>query len=435
MIKKIVMNNGEHMEKVVIVGVRLEEVPINEFQDELEELKNLVSACNMECVDSVTQNLDRINKATYVGSGKVEEIKTAITAFDAEGVVFNDELTPSQISNLESILETTIYDRTFLILEIFKRRAKTKEAQLQVEIATLKYSLPRLAGLRKGLSRQRGAGGGFAHGRGAGETKLELDRRITDDKIHALERELLELKGQRKEQRVKRKKQNMKVVSLVGYTNSGKSSTLNSIIKYCNKNASLKEVMEKDMLFATLETSTRLVDLNGGSFLLTDTVGFVNKLPHDLVEAFKSTLEEVMESDLIIHVVDTNNPLFEKQIKVTNDVLSQIGVKNIPVIYAFNKVDLMTDYVYIPNTYHEAIRISAKEGININLLIEMISKELYKDYKEFKESISYSDMKLFYDLKKNAVNFKCEYTEDGINVSCLLSQQNFNKYKKIRLSE
>ena len=435
MIKKIVMNNGEHMEKVVIVGVRLEEVPINEFQDELEELKNLVSACNMECVDSVTQNLDRINKATYVGSGKVEEIKTAITAFDAEGVVFNDELTPSQISNLESILETTIYDRTFLILEIFKRRAKTKEAQLQVEIATLKYSLPRLAGLRKGLSRQRGAGGGFAHGRGAGETKLELDRRITDDKIHALERELLELKGQRKEQRVKRKKQNIKVVSLVGYTNSGKSSTLNSIIKYCNKNASLKEVMEKDMLFATLETSTRLVDLNGGSFLLTDTVGFVNKLPHDLVEAFKSTLEEVMESDLIIHVVDTNNPLFEKQIKVTNDVLSQIGVKNIPVIYAFNKVDLMTDYVYIPNTYHEAIRISAKEGININLLIEMISKELYKDYKEFKESISYSDMKLFYDLKKNAVNFKCEYTEDGINVSCLLSQQNFNKYKKIRLSE
>lgn len=435
MIKKIVMNNGEHMEKVVIVGVRLEEVPINEFQDELEELKNLVSACNMECVDSVTQNLDRINKATYVGSGKVEEIKTAITAFDAEGVVFNDELTPSQISNLESILETTIYDRTFLILEIFKRRAKTKEAQLQVEIATLKYSLPRLAGLRKGLSRQRGAGGGFAHGRGAGETKLELDRRITDDKIHALERELLELKGQRKEQRVKRKKQNMKVVSLVGYTNSGKSSTLNSIIKYCNKNASLKEVMEKDMLFATLETSTRLVDLNGGSFLLTDTVGFVNKLPHDLVEAFKSTLEEVMESDLIIHVVDTNNPLFEKQIKVTNDVLSQIGVKNIPVIYAFNKVDLMTDYVYIPNTYHEAIRISAKEGININLLIEMISKELYKDYKEFKEIISYSDMKLFYDLKKSAVNFKCEYTEDGINVSCLLSQQNFNKYKKIRLSE
>lgn len=435
MIKKIVMNNGEHMEKVVLVGVRLEEVPINEFQDELEELKNLVSACNMECVDSVTQNLDRINKATYVGSGKVEEIKTAITAFDAEGVVFNDELTPSQISNLESILETTIYDRTFLILEIFKRRAKTKEAQLQVEIATLKYSLPRLAGLRKGLSRQRGAGGGFAHGRGAGETKLELDRRITDDKIHALERELLELKGQRKEQRVKRKKQNMKVVSLVGYTNSGKSSTLNSIIKYCNKNASLKEVMEKDMLFATLETSTRLVDLNGGSFLLTDTVGFVNKLPHDLVEAFKSTLEEVMESDLIIHVVDTNNPLFEKQIKVTNDVLSQIGVKNIPVIYAFNKVDLMTDYVYIPNTYHEAIRISAKEGININLLIEMISKELYKDYKEFKEIISYSDMKLFYDLKKNAVNFKCEYTEDGINVSCLLSQQNFNKYKKIRLSE
>lgn len=417
------------MEKVIVVGVRLEDIDINEFNDEIDELKNLVFACDMEVVDTISQNLPYINKATYVGSGKVEEIKTAINALDAEGVVFNDELTPSQISNLEDILETAIYDRTFLILEIFKRRAKTKEAQLQVELATLKYTLPRLAGLRKGLSRQRGAGGGFAHGRGAGETKLELDRRITDDKISALERELKELKKERKEQRVKRKKNNMKVVSLVGYTNSGKSSTLNAILKHSKGSNVLKEVMEKDMLFATLETSTRLVENDKANFLLTDTVGFVSKLPHQLVEAFKSTLEEVSESDLIIHVVDTNNPNFEKQIEVTNDVLSEIGIEGIPVIYAFNKVDKMVDYVYIPNNYKDAIRISAKEDININLLIDMIVRELYKQYVKVVLKLGYDKMNIFYDIKKVAVDFKCLYTDDGVEIICLLSEYYKEKFK------
>ena len=417
------------MEKVIVVGVRLEDIDINEFNDEIDELKNLVFACDMEVVDTISQNLPYINKATNVGSGKVEEIKTAINALDAEGVVFNDELTPSQISNLEDILETAIYDRTFLILEIFKRRAKTKEAQLQVELATLKYTLPRLAGLRKGLSRQRGAGGGFAHGRGAGETKLELDRRITDDKISALERELKELKKERKEQRVKRKKNNMKVVSLVGYTNSGKSSTLNAILKHSKGSNVLKEVMEKDMLFATLETSTRLVENDKATFLLTDTVGFVSKLPHQLVEAFKSTLEEVSESDLIIHVVDTNNPNFEKQIEVTNDVLSEIGIEGIPVIYAFNKVDKMVDYVYIPNDYKDAIRISAKEDININLLIDMIVRELYKQYVKVVLKLGYDKMNIFYDIKKVAVDFKCLYTDDGVEIICLLSEYYKEKFK------
>ena len=417
------------MEKVIVVGVRLEDIDINEFNDEIDELKNLVFACDMEVVDTISQNLPYINKATYVGSGKVEEIKTAINALDAEGVVFNDELTPSQISNLEDILETAIYDRTFLILEIFKRRAKTKEAQLQVELATLKYTLPRLAGLRKGLSRQRGAGGGFAHGRGAGETKLELDRRITDDKISALERELKELKKERKEQRVKRKKNNMKVVSLVGYTNSGKSSTLNAILKHSKGSNVLKEVMEKDMLFATLETSTRLVENDKATFLLTDTVGFVSKLPHQLVEAFKSTLEEVSESDLIIHVVDTNNPNFEKQIEVTNDVLSEIGIEGIPVIYAFNKGDNMVDYIYIPNDYKDAIRISAKEDINIDLLIDMIVRELYKEYVEVVLKLGYDKMNIFYDIKKVAVNFKCSYTDNGVEINCLLSEYFMEKFK------
>lgn len=419
------------MEKVIIVGVKLDEVENDIFNDELEELENLAIACDMEVVEKVTQNLPYINKATYVGSGKVEEIKTAIDAVDAEGVVFNDELTPSQIATLEDILNVFIYDRTFLILEIFRRRAKTKEAQLQVEIATLKYTLPRLAGLRKGLSRQRGAGGGFAHGRGAGETKLELDRRITEDRINALEHELKELKNLRKQQRIKRKKNNMKVVSLVGYTNSGKSTTLNSILKHSVKPISKdKEVMEKDMLFATLETSTRLIELQNATFLLTDTVGFVSKLPHQLVEAFKSTLEEVVESDLIIHVVDSCNPNFEKQIAVTNEVIKEIGVKNIPVIYAFNKVDKMVDYIYIPNDYKDALRISAKEDININLLTEMIIKELFKEYYSVKMIIPYDNMKDFYDIKKTAVDFKCDYNDEGVSVICKVSEYVYNKYQK-----
>lgn len=416
------------MEKVVVVGVKLNDVDIETFNDEIEELKNLAEACEMEVVDSVFQNLEAFNNNTYVGSGKVEEIKTAINAWDAEGVVFNDELSPAQISTLEDLLDVAIYDRTFLILEIFRRRAKTKEAQLQVELATLKYTLPRLAGLRKGLSRQRGAGGGYAHGRGAGETKLELDRRISGDKIAAIKKELEELKEKRKEQRVKRKKNDMKVVSLVGYTNSGKSTTMNTILNYSK--GVKKEVFEKDMLFATLETSTRLINNERGKFLLTDTVGFVSKLPHQLVEAFKSTLEEVSESDLIIHVVDSSNENFEKQTLVTSEVLKELGTENIPVIYAFNKLDKNTNYVYIPNCYDKAVRISAKEDININMLLDMIFNELYKEYIKVNIHLPYGKEKEFYDLLNNAINMKTEYDDLGMNISCKVNENYYNKYKE-----
>ena len=416
-----------NMEKVVIVGVRLNQVKEDIFKDELEELKNLAEACEMEAVEYVTQVKDAVNNNTYVGSGKVEEIKTAITACDAEGVVFNDELTPSQISILSDMLDVSIYDRTFLILEIFKRRAKTKEAQLQVELASLKYMLPRLAGLRKGLSRQRGAGGGFAHGRGAGETKLELDRRISSDKIAAIKKELEELKDLRKQQRVKRKRNDMKVVSLVGYTNSGKSTTMNTLLKYSK--GIKKEVLEKDMLFATLETSTRLIDNEKGKFLLTDTVGFVNKLPHQLVEAFKSTLEEVSESDLIVHVVDSSNPNFEKQIEVTNNVLKELKTEAIPTIYAFNKIDKNDSYVYIPSDYVEAVRISASKDININMLIDLIIKHLYKDYYDVVLFLPYEKQKEFYDIINNGVSCNVSYDDLGMKVKCRLSEYFYNKYK------
>ena len=400
------------MEKGIIVGVNTNQTNNDKFIEELEELKNLCFACNIEIIDQVTQNRDYIDNRTYVGKGKIDEIKLCIQSLDAECVVFNDELLPSQISNLEKLLEITIYDRTFIILEIFKRRAQTREAQLQVEIASLNYLLPRLIGLRAGLSRQRGAGGGFAHGRGSGEKKLELDRRLTTDKIVALKRELAELTQLRKQQRIKREKNDIPTVSLVGYTNSGKSSTLNAILKYSK--GIRKEVFEKDMLFATLETSTRsIITEDDAHFLLTDTVGFVNKLPHHLVESFKSTLEEIKESDLIVHVVDSHNPNFEEQIETTNKVLKDIGVENIPFIYAFNKTDLIDHYFFIPQKYYPSITISAKEDININRLIKLITDNLFSEYQKCTLHVPYNELSLLEDIKRNSIEFEITYDEVG----------------------
>lgn len=401
------------MEKGIIVGVNIGS-NINIFNDEIEELKNLCFACNIEILDIISQNKESFDKRTYVGKGKLEEIKIAINSLDAECIIFNDELLPTQISNLEKYLEITIYDRTFIILEIFKRRAMTKEAQLQVEIASLEYLLPRLTGLREGLSRQRGSGGGFSHGRGSGEKKLELDKRLTTDKIVFLKNELLEFTKLRKQQRVKREKNEIKVVSLVGYTNSGKSSTLNAILKHSKVTNINKEVFEKDMLFATLETSTRsIVTKTNAHFLLTDTVGFVSKLPHHLIESFKSTLEEIKESDLIIHVVDSNNPYFEKQIETTNSVLKDLGVLNIPMIYAFNKTDLNDNYFFIPQKYYPSITISAKEDINIDRLINIITDNLFKEYQIAELEIPYNDFSILEIVKQNSINYDISYNNNG----------------------
>lgn len=401
------------MEKGIIVGVNIGS-NINIFNDEIEELKNLCFACNIEILDIISQNKESFDKRTYVGKGKLEEIKIAINSLDAECIIFNDELLPTQISNLEKYLEITIYDRTFIILEIFKRRAMTKEAQLQVEIASLEYLLPRLTGLREGLSRQRGSGGGFSHGRGSGEKKLEFDKRLTTDKIVFLKNELLEFTKLRKQQRVKREKNEIKVVSLVGYTNSGKSSTLNAILKHSKVTNINKEVFEKDMLFATLETSTRsIVTKTNAHFLLTDTVGFVSKLPHHLIESFKSTLEEIKESDLIIHVVDSNNPYFEKQIETTNSVLKDLGVLNIPMIYAFNKTDLNDNYFFIPQKYYPSITISAKEDINIDRLINIITDNLFKEYQIAELEIPYNDFSILEIVKQNSINYDISYNNNG----------------------
>ena len=414
------------MEKGIIVGVNTSK---NEqlFINEMSELKSLCEACNIEIVEQVTQNLDEQNIKSYIGKGKLEELKIAINATDADVIICNDELSPAQISNLEKILEVLVFDRTYVILEIFKRRAKTKEAILQVDIASLRYMLPRLSSLRSGFSRQRGAGG-MAHGKGKGETQLEIDRRNISSRISLLKKELNELTGNRQIQRKKRKDNNFKTVCLVGYTNSGKSTTLNTLLQY-SKDVK-KEVLEKDMLFATLETSTRKIKLeNNRQFLVTDTVGFVNKLPHDLVEAFKSTLEEIKECDLILHVVDASNENYEDQIKATENILDTIGVKDIPVVYVFNKIDKVEGYFYIPPQYENALRISSKQNININQLLDVIQKNLFKAFKTTTFILPYSKGDILNNLKENADVLDIIY-EDYIYVKASVNEHLYNLYKK-----
>lgn len=412
------------MEKGLIVGVNINN---KSFETEMIELKELCEACEIEILDEVTQNLQEENTKTYVGKGKIEEIKTAILAKDIDVVICNDELSPAQISSLQEILDVLVFDRTYIILEIFKRRAKNREATLQVDIASLRYMMPRLSGLRSGFSRQRGAGGA-AHGKGKGETQLEIDRRNIGDRISLLKRELNELITNRQVQRQSRKENNMKTVCLIGYTNSGKSTTLNALLQ---KSTDVKkEVMEKDMLFATLETATRKIKLeNNRTFLITDTVGFVNKLPHQLVEAFKSTLEEIKEADLLLHVVDSSNEQYLAQIETTNNVIKELGVKDIPIIYVFNKIDKVSDYFYIPPTFDKAIRISAKTAEGIDELITLIQKELYKGLLNKTFIIPYTKGNIINDLKENAEVLSIDYN-DFIIVNANVNEILYNKYKQ-----
>ena len=411
------------MEKAILVAVNNNN-PL--LQEEINELISLSEACDIEIVDQVIQNLDHFNPNTYIGKGKLEELKIALNSHEVSLIIANDELSPLQISTLDKELDCDIFDRTFIILEIFRRRAKTKEAILQVELAIQKYQLPRLVGSRQGLSRQRGTGGGYARGRGAGEMKLELERRNIYDRMAMIKVELDNLTKLRQQQRVKRKKNQMKIVSLVGYTNSGKSSTLNGLLKYST--LPRKEVFEKDMLFATLETSTRAIKTkNNLNFLLTDTVGFVNKLPHQLIEAFKSTLEEIKESDLIVHIVDAANPKFEEQIKTTNKVLEEIGVKDINILYAFNKIDLVADYFYIPPAYPNAIRISATKDLKLDKLLDLIEEEIFKSYKEVTLEIPYSNSNLINLIKENSIIKKYQERDDFYYIEAKVSDYLLDK--------
>ncbi|MCM3341576.1 GTPase HflX [Paenibacillus sp. MER TA 81-3] len=410
-------------QKAILAGVNLNHQP--DFEYSMEELANLAAACDVEVAGVVTQNLSRVNTSHYIGTGKLQDVRALMELHQANMVIFNDELSPSQIRNLESDLDCKVIDRTILILDIFGDRARTREAQLQVEVAELQYMLPRLAGLRESLGRQSGGVG--TKNRGAGEKKLELDRRRIEEKINALNKELEVLVAHRQTQRKKRKKTEVPVVSLVGYTNAGKSTVMNALVELYTETKD-KFVFEKDMLFATLETSVRNIELEDNkTFLLTDTVGFVSKLPHHLVKAFRSTLEEVKDSELLVHVVDFSNPEYEQHIRITNETLKAIDVEDIPMIYAYNKIDLKEGD--IPQSQDNIVYTAAKQKQGIDELIGAIRERIFKDYVTCEMLIPYDQGQLVSYLNEHATILSTEYEEHGTKLTLECRQSDYSKYE------
>lgn len=416
-------------ERAIIVG--------SDTEESLQELHELALACEVSVVNQVFQKRSKLDPVFYIGSGKVKEIAMLVQAVGANVVIFDDELSGSQVRNLEQNLGVKVIDRTTLILDIFARRAKSKEAKIQVELAQLKYRLPRLTGLGTVLSR---TGGGIGT-RGPGEKKLETDRRHIKEQIYDLKRELDKIQKVREVQREKRNKDRVPRVSLVGYTNAGKSTLRNALCDIAlPKEANGKEkVLEANMLFATLDTTTRALSLKDNrNITLTDTVGFVRKLPHDLVEAFKSTLEEVIYSDLLIHVVDCSSPEVRDQIETVESVLQDLNAIELPKIMALNKMDKVEDsYLkalkknYL-NTeqYLDVIEISAKDGTNLENLLELVSIHLPEKLFKANFLIAYSDSSTAAYLHRNANIIVEEYREDGIFIEAMIDEEVKNKTKE-----
>lgn len=381
-------------ERVILVAIDTDntEFPVENCLDELEELSYTAGA---EVVGRITQKLDAPNKATYIGKGKIEELKNYIDMVDATGIICDDELSPVQIRNLETLLDTKVMNRTLLILDIFAQRASSAEGKVQVELAQLKYNKSHLTGRGKEMSR---LGGGIGT-RGPGETKLETDRRNISNKISALNRELKEIERHRNILRKKRAKSSSPIIALVGYTNAGKSTLLNTI-----SNAG---VLAEDKLFATLDTTTRTVEgESGAKYLFTDTVGFIQKLPHGLINAFRATLEEAKFADILIHVVDASNPSRERQMKVVYDTLNELGAADKPVITAYNKIDKDVDTPLPKDSKAlQTVKISAKSNYNIDSLINVVEETV----KSFKKSIH---LLIPYDKGNllNIIHSHCEIT-------------------------
>lgn len=410
------IDNREAEERVILVAVRKSDRENTE--QSLDELCELASTAGAVTVARVIQNLDNFNPATYIGKGKIDEIKELIIEYDATGIICDDELSPAQMNNLSDALEIKVMDRTLLILDIFAARANTNEGKIQVELAQLRYRSSRLSGFGNALSR---LGGGIGT-RGPGETKLEMDRRIIHERIGQLKHELEAVVTHRELTRSQRSRSNIPVVAIVGYTNAGKSTLLNTLTG--------AGILAENKLFATLDPTTRGLELESGQqILLTDTVGFISKLPHHLVEAFKSTLEEAVYADIILHVVDASNPAMDSQMYVVYDTLEKLGAGDKPIITAFNKTEIAGNKVLKDFKADKTVNISALHGAGLTELKDTIEEVLRESKIYIEKTYSYTEASKISLIRKYGQLISEEYVAEGIEVKAYVPTEIYDKVK------
>lgn len=408
------MEMKEIEERVILIAVSTSDE--DDTAASVDELEELVRTAGAVTVDKVIQNRERVHPGTYLGKGKIEEVKERLWELNATGVVCDDELSPAQLRNLEDALDSKVMDRTMVILDIFASHANTSEGKIQVELAQLKYRAARLVGLRNSLSR---LGGGIGT-RGPGEKKLEMDRRLIHERISQLKAELEDVKRHRDLIRKQREKAHTPVAAIVGYTNAGKSTLLNKLTG--------AGILAEDKLFATLDPTTRNLELESGQqIMLTDTVGFIRKLPHHLIEAFKSTLEEAKYSDIILHVVDCSNPQMDMQMHVVYDTLRELGVQDKTFVTVFNKVDIKEDEE-LPRDLHSdyQVRISAKTGEGLEQLIDTLEKILRSQKIYLERLFPYQEAGKIQTIRKYGELLAEEYQEDGIAVKAYVPAELFS---------
>lgn len=405
----------ETEERVILVGVSEQEG--DDTEDSVTELLELAKTAGAKTVGVLIQKRELRHPGTYIGSGKVIELKELIEKTNATGIVCDDELSPAQLKNLESMLDTKVMDRTLVILDIFAARATTAEGKIQVELAQLKYRLGRLAGLGRSMSR---LGGGIGT-RGPGEKKLETDRRLIKNRISQLGRELKEVRQHREITRAQRKKKQAPVAAIVGYTNAGKSTLLNTLTD--------AGVLEEDKLFATLDPTTRVLMLPGQQeILLTDTVGFIRKLPHHLIEAFKSTLEEAKYADYILHVVDASNPQMDKQMHIVYETLTSLGIRDKKIITLFNKQDKREDDEPLRDFKADhTLSVSAKYGTGLEALKDLLSKLLRENKILVERILPYDRAGILQQIRKTGELLEEEYRPEGIYIRAYVSQEVYGK--------
>ncbi len=405
----------EVQERVILIGVSQGDG--SDAEKSLDELEELVKTAGAQTAGRIIQKREQAHPGTYLGKGKLEEVKEVLWELEATGVVCDDELSPAQLRNMEEALSVKVMDRTMVILDIFAKRANTREGKIQVELAQLRYRAVRLVGMRASLSR---LGGGIGT-RGPGEKKLEVDRRRIHDRIGQLKRELEEVKRHREVQRSRRQQAGCVSVAIVGYTNAGKSTLLNRLTG--------AGILAEDKLFATLDPTTRNLELPGGqNILVTDTVGFIRKLPHHLIDAFRSTLEEARYCDIILHVADCSNPQLEEQIHVVYETLRQLEITGKTVITAFNKIDCLEGETILRDIQADyQVKISAKTGTGIPELLELLETIVRSQRVYLEKTYPYRDAGLIQEIRRQGTLLEEDYREDGIYVRAYVSAESFGR--------